>query len=204
MKTRIKIAGLLLFFTPLIVAGASITLPANQWVPVSPAYYSAFEEISNIFPNVVIGTYVRLWSTDVQGWRTFARAPRSGWGLQGTNRVPPGCGLFINSPTQATVTIGSGSSSSPWTSIGINKVQGYNFIAYPYSNVVFQSTELAKTAATGDKISLRDDSNTNSVWVTYSKLRQGWSSGATNLILQNGSAFFYLSYTNSTVYEVQP
>jgi hypothetical protein len=83
----------------------------------------------------------------------------------------------------------------------VYKATGYSLISYPYPVLMpFTNTALAKTAAAGDKISIWQ----NNAWTVYTKLRTGWASGAANLQIKPGQAFFFQAAGSSSVNEVRP
>ena len=206
MKKWIKIAGMLILTLSVMTqaegypytTNITINIPSNQQVLVSYAYESTNNTINELFAGLPSLSEVSLWGANM-AWKPYMKAGRSGWGAGGTNRLTIGTAAIIWSPAATNVYF-SGSIPSA-VSTAVYKVNGYTWMGYPYpADVAFTNTTIAKTAANGDKILFWSNSN----WVVYSKLRTGWQSGATNLVLKNCGAFAYFAYTNSAVYEIRP
>ena len=206
MKKWITIAGILFLTHPIAVlaegypytTNITIAIPSNQQVLVSDAYETTNNTISALFGNLPTSSTISLWDTTAQLWRPLTKG-RAGWGAGGTNRLTRG-GVALVMSSLATNIYFSGAIPSA-VSTAVYGVNGYTWIGYPYpADVAFTNTQIAKTAAIGDKVLFW----TNNSWVAYSKLRSGWTPSVTNLVLKNCGAFAYFAYTNSVVYEPRP
>ena len=208
MKKSLVIVGMLLLILPVMAqavdyppTNVTINISSNQYVPVSYSYEPVSTNgntIPTLFTGLPTGSTVSLLNNLSQGWVTFTKN-RTGWVPSGSNILIRGYGAFVKSST-ATSVVFSGSIPSN-ASTAVCKANGFSLLAYPYpADVAFTNTQIAKTAAIGDKVLFW----TNNSWVAYSKLRTGWQSGTTNLTLKNCGAFAYFAYTNSVVYETRP
>jgi len=205
MKKWIKLAAMLILTLPVMAqavdypaTNVTISIPSNQYVPVSYAYESTNNTIPTLFAELPDYPEVSLWDNNTREWKSYQKT-RAGWGA-GTNAVLTRGGAALVKSPMATSIHFSGSIPSN-ASTAVYKVNGYTWMGYPYPvDVAFTNTTLAKTAANGEKILFW----TNNSWVVYSKIRTGWVPSATNLVLKNCGAFAYFAYTNSVVNEIRP
>jgi hypothetical protein len=182
-----------------ILGYTKIAVPSNQYVLVSLDFNNESNTIDGLFGNLPSGSSVYLWDASTQSYKISSKT-RSGWGTAGTNRIQVGGGAFVTLPAGVqTNLLLSGNVPTSGTS-SVYKANGYSLVSYPYPVLMsFTNTALAKSAATGDMLSIWQ----NNGWKTYSKSRGGWT-GAENLQLKPGQAFFFKTSNMGSVNEIRP
>ncbi len=184
-----------------VLGYTKITIPSNQYVLVALDFNTESNTINGLFGNLPTGSMVYIWDATAQRYNVASKS-RSGWALFGTNRIEKGTGAFLTLPKnfQTTNVIFSGTVPVAETTT-VYKANGYALVSYPYPvATAFTNTTLAKTAASGDLISIWK----NNAWTTYSKSRSGWSSGTESLKLNPGQAFFFKTTKFGSVDELRP
>jgi hypothetical protein len=183
-----------------VLGYTKISIPSNQYVLVALDFNNESNTINGLFGNLPSGSMVYMWDTAAQIYKVTSKS-RAGWGTSGTNRIEKGAGAFITLPQNVqTNVLLSGSVPTAGTTT-VYKVNGYSLVSYPYPVVMaFTNTALAKTAASGDQISVWQ---TNS-WKTYTKTRAGWGADAGGLQLKPGQAFFFKAIGSGSANEIRP
>lgn len=182
-----------------VLGYTKIAVPSNQLVLVSLNYNNENNTINGLFGNLPTGSSVYIWDSAAQNYQVISKTS-TGWGTPGTNRIESGGGAFVTLPAGVqTNVILSGNVPTAETA-AVYKATGYSLISYPYPVLTpFTNTALAKTAAIGDQLSVWK----NNSWTTYSKTLTGWT-GAEDLKIEPGQAFFFRAAGSSSVNEIRP
>ena len=183
-----------------ILGYTKITVPTNQYVLVSLDFNNESNTINGLFGNLPTGSKVYTWDSAAQSY-TIATKTRTGWGASGTNTIQVGAGAFVTLPAGVQTNLLLSGYVPTAETTAVYKATGYSLISYPYPTLMpFTNTALAKTASTGDKLSIWQ----NTGWVTYNKTRGGWI-GAEGLQLKPGQAFFFKAAgSGGSVDEIRP
>jgi hypothetical protein len=182
-----------------VVGYNKVTLQQGGYNVYSTAFIDGDTTVSNLFGSLPTGTSISFWSAGSQSYTTITKS-RAGWGTGATNVVERGAGAFLLLPAGSNYEVIS-SGNVPDDGVFTNyTVNGYAMISFPYTaDVEFQNTAVYSNSATGDSISFWNGTG----YTTYTKSRAGWGA-ATNALIQQGSAFFYLSTAAGAEAEVQP
>lgn len=156
-------------------------------VPFNPLDESA-NVLSNVFATASNLTQVSFWDRGLNLYRTIQKS-KSTWGNAGTNVIPRGEGIFIQSPQSVAQTfyfMGEvpDSFTAPSTTVFI--AEGLNAVALAYPVTLnWTSTPAASELPNLTQISFWNGTN----YQTYQKAKGSWGT-ASNLTIQPGQAIF--------------
>jgi hypothetical protein len=180
-----------------VMAVMRVDLPKDDLTLFSTSLINS-NTINSLFSELPAGTAIYMWDVEGQAYRILMKTDL-GWGASGTNVVKNGSGLFIRPPKGVQTSFTICGDVPLEESKTVFSSAGFALLSYPYPhNVLFVDTEMAKKAAVGDEISFWKNG-----WETYTKTGQGWT-GADQLQLKTGQAFFYRSSQNTAYTETRP
>jgi hypothetical protein len=189
-------------FSANVLGYKRIAVPSNQFVLVALNFNNVSNTVNGLFGTLPTGSSVSIWDSSPapagQKWVAYNKI-RGGWSPSGTNVIAIGSGVFIKTPANTNVVLAG---EVPLAATNTLQTQSnlFKILSYPYPvNMAFTNTAIAKGAQTGDAVSFW-----NNGWLTYNKIRGGWSPTATNVQLQIGSAMLYKGVTDRTINEVKP